>query len=206
MLTNSSAQFTLKQAVESFLLSITDLLSESFDGNSAPLIISDLQILLSSNSTSGLIRKQIPDLLIVDLRVTDSYSNCLVEFVAGQGIELSDSARHNTTILKHCGAACHAVCLTSTSLAVAKHGAVVTLDDRLNNLGCTDFVSFILARIVQDLFKVKLPDISLIVDETKFLILILLKSDSARGLVNLNVVACEVCRRSGTNHDLNCLL
>ena len=81
MLTNGAAQFALKQAVKCLFFSVTYLLSETFDGDTSPLIISNLEVLLTGNRARRLVREQVTDLLIIDLSVTDSYCDGLVELV-----------------------------------------------------------------------------------------------------------------------------
>jgi len=119
MLSDCPGKFTLEKTVESFLFSVTDLLSQSFDCDAATLIISDLQVLLASDLPCALIWKQVTNLFIVDLRVTDSDCDGLLKLVASESVELRDGARHETTILENSRAACHRVGLSSTSLSVA---------------------------------------------------------------------------------------
>lgn len=129
MLSNCPGKFTLEKTVEGLLFSIADLLSQSFDGDAATLVISDLQVLLPSDLPCALIWKQVTNLLIVDLRVTDPDCDGLLKLVAGESIELRDGTRHETTILENSRAARHGVGLSSTSLSVAKDGAIVALNN-----------------------------------------------------------------------------
>ena len=101
MLSNGAIQLTFKQAVQSLFLSITDCLSQPLDGNTSALIISDLKILLNSNGILIVsVGQQISDLLVIDLSVTDTNGNCLIELVACESIQLSDGSWHNTSVLE----------------------------------------------------------------------------------------------------------
>ena len=81
MLTNSAAQFALEQAVKCLFFSVTYLLSEALDGDTASLIISNLEVLFTGDRARGLVREEVTDLLIIDLSVTDSNGDGLVELV-----------------------------------------------------------------------------------------------------------------------------
>lgn len=148
VLANRATQLTLKQAVQCFLFTITNGLSQAFNGNTTSLIICDLQVLNSSNITTRLIRKQISNLFVVNLCITDSNSDCLIKFVARQSVQLRDRTGHDTTVLKLSGAASHWISLTSTSLSIAQDCTIEAFNDRLDDFRGTHFVSFILAGIV----------------------------------------------------------
>ena len=79
---------TFKQAVQGFLLSVTDLLCEAFDGDTTALIISDLQVLVTCDGPSRFIWEQITNLLVIDLSVTDSDRDRLVKLVRCEGVQL----------------------------------------------------------------------------------------------------------------------
>ena len=51
VLSDRPLHFTLKEAVQGFLLSVTDLLSEALNGNSTALVIRDLQVLFACDGT-----------------------------------------------------------------------------------------------------------------------------------------------------------
>ena len=81
MLANGAAQFALEQAVKCLFFSVTYLLSETLDGDTTSLIISNLEVLLTCDRARRLVREEITDLLIIDLSVTDSNRDGLVELV-----------------------------------------------------------------------------------------------------------------------------
>ena len=82
VLPDRPGKFTLEQAVEGFFLGVADLLGQALDSNASTLVVRDLQVLLSGYLASFLVRQQVPDLLIVNFRVTDSDCDGLVELVA----------------------------------------------------------------------------------------------------------------------------
>ena len=81
MLANGAAQFALEQAVKCLFFSVTYLLSETLYGDASSLIISNLEVLLTGNRARRLVREEVTDLLIIDLSVTDSNRDGLVELV-----------------------------------------------------------------------------------------------------------------------------
>ena len=81
MLANGTAQFALEQAVKCFFFSVTYLLGETLDSDTTSLIISNLEVLFTGNRARGLVREEVTDLLIIDLSVTDSNRDGLVELV-----------------------------------------------------------------------------------------------------------------------------
>ena len=81
MLANGAAQFALEQAVKCLFFSVTYLLGETLDSDTTSLIISNLEVLLTCDRARGLVREEITDLLIIDLSVTDSDRDGLVELV-----------------------------------------------------------------------------------------------------------------------------
>ena len=81
MLANGAAQLALKQAVKRLFFSVTYLLGETLDGDTTSLIISNLEVLLTGDRARRLVREEITDLLIIDLSVTDSNRDGLVELV-----------------------------------------------------------------------------------------------------------------------------
>ena len=193
MLANSLVQLTFKETVQGFFFGVADHLIEAFDGNAAAVVVSDLQVLTAMLHTCRVTWEQVSNLLVVDLCVTDSDSDGLVELVLSEGIELGDGARDHTTVLKLSVASSHRVGLASACLPVAEHCAIVALNDALNDLGCGHFVSFILASVVQNTLEVELPHVGLVVDHTKSFILVLLERDRSRVKVNIDIFAGEVC-------------
>ena len=206
VLSDCPLQLSLEKAVQGLFLCVTDLLGQSLDGDTTTLVISDLQVLVTSDRTSGLIRQQVTNLLIVDLRVTDSDGDGLLELVACQSIELRDGSGDETAILEDGRTSGHRVGFTRTCLSIAEHCAIIALNDGMHDLASAHFVSFILARIMKNLLKVELPDVSLVVDDTEGLILILLKSDGSCVSVNLNIFAREVSSWPRANYNLYGLL
>ena len=206
VLSDRPLHFTLKEAVQGFLLSVADLLSEALNGDSTALVIRDLQVLVACNGTCRLVRQQVSNLLIVDLRVTDPDSDRLIKLVAGKGVDLGYRARHQATVLKYSRATRHRVSLAGTRLSVAEDSAIVALDNGLNDLTRADLVGFILARIMKNLLEVELPDVCLIVNHTKCLVLVLLESDCTCVCINLNIFAGKIGCWSRSYHDFDGLL
>ena len=203
MCTDGTTQFTLEKAVKCLFFIITYSLCKAFNGNTTSVIVSDLKVLVASDGSTRLVRKQVANLLVVDLGVTDPDGDSLIKLVAGQGVKLGDGTGHHTAILEDSRAARHRVSLTRAGLSVGHDSAIVALDDRLHDLAGTYFVSFILASVMENLLKVEFPNVSLVVDDAEFLVLILLQGDGARVLVNLDVGTCEVCGRPRTNNNLH---
>jgi len=168
VLTDCAVQFTLEQAVEGFLFRVTNLLGEAFDGNATPLVVGDLQILLTSTDLSGWFGQEVLDLFVIDLSIAYSNSYRLVKLVLCQSVKLCDCPRHHATVLEDCRAARHRVCLSGACLPVTEDCSVVALNYWLHDFGGSHFVGFILACIVQDFFEVKLPMIRLIVNFSVF--------------------------------------
>ena len=178
VLTDGLVQLAFEKTVQSFLFCVANDLGEALDGDTAPLIVGDLQVLVEVDRVAArLVRQKVADLLVVDLGVTDANRDGLIELVAGESIHLRDGPGHDATVLEYRAAACLRVGLASSSLAVAEHSAIVAFRYGLNDLGGGHLVDFVLARIVQDLFEVELPDVSLIVDDACCLVLVLLQCD-----------------------------
>lgn len=72
-------------------------------------------------------------------------------------------------------------------MTVAENGAVIAFDDRLDDLARGHLVSFILASVMKNLLKVELPDVSLVVDDSELLILVLFEGDGACGRINFDI-------------------
>ena len=174
MLPDRPLHLTLEQTVKGFFLGFTDLLSQALDGDSAALVICDLQVLVAGDGACCLVGQQVSNLLIVDLGVTDPDRNCLVKLVARERVDLGDGAGHEATVLENRRTARHRVGLAGTRLSVAQDCAIVALDDGLNDLARADLVSLILTRIMKNLLEVELPDVRLVIDHAKCLVLVLL--------------------------------
>ena len=178
VLTDGLVQLAFEKTVQSFLFCVADDLGEALDGHTTPLIVGDLQILVEVDRVAArFVRQKVTDLLVVDLGVTDANRDGLIELVASERIHLRDGPRHDATVLEDRAAARLRVRLASSGLTVAEHSAIVAFRDGLDDLGGGHFVDFVLARIVQDLFEVELPDVSLIVDDACCLVLVLLERD-----------------------------
>ena len=75
---------TLEEAVQGFLLRTADLLGEAADGNTAALVVRDLQVLVFVDLACAFVGQQVSNLLIVDLSVTDPDCDSLIEFIRGE--------------------------------------------------------------------------------------------------------------------------
>jgi len=200
----STIHLTFEKTVKCLFLSVTNVLRKAFNRDTSALIIFNLEWLSSiARVLWNLLAKQVSYLLIIDLRVTDANSHSLIKFRTDCVEYLLNCPGHEASVLKGVSTA-HGVCFTRTSLTIAHDSAVETFDNRLNNLCASCLISLILWSIVQDLFKLELPCISLIIDHT-FVLLVDLKCDSTGCLINLNVLRWKVISWSGTNYNLNCL-
>ena len=115
-------------------------------------------------------------------------------------------ARHKATVLENCRATSHRVSLASTRLSVAKDRAIVTLNNGLNDLTRANLVGFILARIMKNLLEIELPDVCLIVNYAKCLVLVLLESDCTCVSINLDIFAGKIGCWPRSYHDFDGLL
>ena len=77
----------------------------------------------------------------------------MIEASLGEGEDLADGTRDNTTVLKLSSRTCHGVCFTSSGLSVTEDGTVVSINDGLDDLGGTSFIGFILTSVMEDLLK-----------------------------------------------------
>ncbi len=195
-----------EQTVQGFLFWVTDLLGEAFDGYSTALIICNLQVLIGRDLTRFGVWQQIPDLLVIDLCVTAPYCNRLVELIWCESVKLWNGSWHYATVLVNCIATCHWVRFTSAGLTIAKNGAIVTFDDRVDDPWGCFLIDLVLAGIVKNLFKCKFPHVCLIVDHTECFILVLFEGDGTLRKVNFDVFACEVGGGPGSNHHFHGLL
>jgi hypothetical protein len=109
------------------------------------------------------IKDEISYLFIVDLNVTDPNGDGLVELVANLMVDLLNSPGNNASLLIVIGEAEHGEGFSSSRLAIAHDSAIVSGDDALDN-GCgRQIVDIVLGSIVEDVVKLKLPVIQLIV-------------------------------------------
>ena len=178
VLTDGLVQLAFEKTVQSFLFCVADDLCEALDGDTASLIVGDLQVLVEVDRVAArLVWQKVANLLVVDLGVTDANRDGLIELVASERIHLRDGPGHDATVLEDRAASRLRVGLASSGLTVAEHCAIVALGDGLDDLGGGHLVDLVLARIVQDLFKVELPDVSLVVDDACCLVLVLLERD-----------------------------
>ena len=130
VLANSTVELTLEEAVERILLTVADMLSQASDNGSTATIIRNLQVLISGHIVLiAAFGKQISDLLVINFGVTDADRDCLIELARGQRVNLADGSGHDAAVLVDSGAACHRVGLTSSCLAVAHDGAVVSFNN-----------------------------------------------------------------------------
>lgn len=205
VLADSPLHFTLEEAIKCVFLRVTDLLGQALDCHSTALVVCNLQVLLASYGASLFIGKQVSNLLIINLRVTDPNRDGLIKFIARERVNLGDGTRYKSSVFEDWGTSSHWISFASTCLSVAENGTVVALDDRLDDFTRTNFVSFILASIMKNLLKVELPDVSLIINHTECFVLVLLESDCARDGINLDVFTREVSCGSRSNHNFNSL-
>jgi hypothetical protein len=102
-------------------------------------------------------------LFIVDFDVTDPDCDGLIELVTDLVVDLLNSPWNDTPLFIVVGQSEHGKCLSSASLSITHDRAIVSRDDTLNNGGCRKIIDIILRGVVQDIVKLKLPVIQLIV-------------------------------------------
>jgi hypothetical protein len=86
--------------------------------------------------------------LVVDLDVTHTDSNRLIELGCDLMIHLSDSSWHDTSVLVLSAAASHGKGLASTGLSIAHYSAIVSLNDTGNQLLSTSLKYLVLPIII----------------------------------------------------------
>ena len=105
-------------------------------------------------------------------------------------IQLLDSSGDDSSLLVVVGQAQHRVGLTATSLSVAHHGPVVSLDDALHDLSGCDIVDIVLGSIVENVWELELPVVQSVVDRAHVFLVDLYFEVSIVG-IDLEVVGCE---------------
>ena len=178
------------------------MLAKAFDGSTTPTIVSDLKVLVGRSDVVTL-DQQVSDLLVVDLCVAHTDRNGLIKLVASKRVHLCDGSRQDAAVLELGLATGHSVGFAGASLTVAENCPVVALNDTLDHLSCTLLVEFVLARIMQNFFKLELPLVRLVVDKSSRFIFIVLHNNRALGLIYLNVLGRKVCSWPSSNNDLN---
>jgi hypothetical protein len=79
-------------------------------------------------------------------------------------VNLVDSAGKDTSVLEDCGASGHSVCFTGTGLAVAEDSTIKAVNNGADNLVGSLFITFVLRSVMENLFELEFPHISLIID------------------------------------------
>lgn len=72
-------------------------------------------------------------------------------------------------------------------MTVTQNSAVVTVNNRVDNVGGSGLIDLILRSVMKNLFKVEFPLLSLVVDVAILGVLVLVDADGALGSVNIEV-------------------
>ena len=142
--------------------------SDTFDMNLSLSIIKNGNVMRLS---SWFITKQIPHNVIVDLNVADPNSVLLILMSANLLEQLIDGSRNDTTILEVSVGTIHWEGLTSTGLAIAHDGTVVTIGDFGYNILGAILIDIFLGGVMLNFIKFECPNLLLIVDEASMFIL-----------------------------------
>ena len=125
-------------------------------------------------------------LFVVDLNVTDSDGDGLVEFLASLVVQLLDGSWDDASLLEVVGQTKHRVGLATACLPVAHNRAVVALGYALDQLIGGDVVHIILGGIMKNAGEFEFPGVRSVVNDA---------------LVLLLLVDFEVLNSSVSHHD-----
>ena len=103
-------------------------------------------------------------LFVVDLSITDSYCDCLIELHTDLMINLLHSPRNETSLFEVVGKPQHGERLSRSSLPVAHDGSVVTCYHIRHCLRRCKVIHISLRGIEHDLVEFELPVFELVVD------------------------------------------
>ena len=120
----------------------------------------------SSLGFSRSIRKQIKELLVVNLKIADRNTDLLLWVRPNLWEALMDSSRNDSSVLEVWGSSIHGESLTSSSLAIAHNSPIVAIDDWFDNLLSAVRVNVFLWSVMHYLVEFKLPRFLLIIDES----------------------------------------
>ena len=139
MSSESAVDFSFEEAVKSILLGSTNMTGQTLYVDLAGRSLTNGEVLVLVHQALGAMArnlgKQISDLIVVELGVTDADRDVLFELGVRQRVDLINGSWHDTTVLEaQVAVASHGVSLSSTSLAVAEDGTVVSVDDRLDDV------------------------------------------------------------------------
>lgn len=155
---------SLEQVVEGLLL-IGDLLGDEPLHMHLPFgIILDGEA--RSTLVPGLVRKQIVELLIVDLKIADGDNDLLLGVGAYFLEDLVDGSRDDSSILEVGSGSIHRKSLSRSCLAVAHDRAIESVDDGLHDFLRAESENVFLRGVMHYLVEFKLPRFLLIVYET----------------------------------------
>lgn len=106
----------------------------------------------------GILCKQVPNLFVVNLKITRADQElCLLRVALDPLEDILKRTRHNTLLIRIGLNTGHCVCFASTSLSIGENGTVVSLEHIFNDMRRASVVNIYLLNIpVEHLIKSKL--------------------------------------------------